>query len=88
MASSTSPSCRPVLVTALAGVGDRYRRRRSPRSLDFVGTLAVEFFVVADRLFVNEIAPRPHNSGHWTLDACDDRSVRPAGPRRVRIAAR
>jgi 5-(carboxyamino)imidazole ribonucleotide synthase len=42
--------------------------------LDFVGVLAVEFFVVAGpggepRLLVNEIAPRPHNSGHWTLDA-------------------
>lgn len=38
--------------------------------LDYVGTLAVEFFLVGERLLVNEIAPRPHNSGHWTLDAC------------------
>lgn len=47
-------------------------------ALDYVGVLAVELFVVADdrpaadsapRLLVNEIAPRPHNSGHWTLDA-------------------
>jgi 5-(carboxyamino)imidazole ribonucleotide synthase len=29
----------------------------------------VEFFVSDDMLFVNELAPRPHNSGHWTLDA-------------------
>ena len=38
--------------------------------LDYVGTLAVEFFLVGERLLVNELAPRPHNSGHWTLDAC------------------
>ena len=38
-------------------------------ALAFVGTFAVEFFVTAEGLFVNEIAPRPHNSGHWTLDA-------------------
>lgn len=38
-------------------------------ALDYVGVLAVEFFVVDGDLFVNELAPRPHNSGHWTLDA-------------------
>jgi 5-(carboxyamino)imidazole ribonucleotide synthase len=39
--------------------------------LDLVGVLAVEMFVTRDgRLFVNELAPRPHNSGHWTIDAC------------------
>jgi len=38
--------------------------------LDYVGVLAVEFFVLADgSLRLNEIAPRPHNSGHYTLDA-------------------
>jgi 5-(carboxyamino)imidazole ribonucleotide synthase len=37
----------------------------------YVGTLCVEFFVTRDgRLIVNEIAPRPHNSGHLTFDAC------------------
>ena len=40
------------------------------RWLDYEGVLAVEFFVdAAGRLLVNEIAPRPHNSGHFTLDA-------------------
>ncbi|WP_413699401.1 5-(carboxyamino)imidazole ribonucleotide synthase [Psychromonas sp. KJ10-10] len=34
--------------------------------LDYVGTLAIEFFVVGERLMVNELAPRVHNSGHWT----------------------
>jgi len=39
--------------------------------LDYVGVLAVEFFLAADgRVLVNEIAPRPHNSGHLTFDAC------------------
>jgi 5-(carboxyamino)imidazole ribonucleotide synthase len=38
-------------------------------ALGYVGVLAVELFVVGDEIFVNELAPRPHNSGHWTLDA-------------------
>jgi 5-(carboxyamino)imidazole ribonucleotide synthase len=39
--------------------------------LDYRGVLAVEFFVTTDgALLVNEIAPRPHNSGHYTIDAC------------------
>lgn len=38
-------------------------------ALDYVGVLAVELFVVGGELLVNELAPRPHNSGHWTLDA-------------------
>lgn len=40
-------------------------------ALDYVGVLAIEFFVMADgRLIANEMAPRVHNSGHWTEDAC------------------
>lgn len=40
-------------------------------ALDVVGLLAVEFFLTADgALLVNELAPRPHNSGHYTFDAC------------------
>ena len=40
--------------------------------LDYVGVLCVEFFVLADgSLVVNEMAPRPHNSGHWSMDGCD-----------------
>lgn len=38
-------------------------------ALEYVGVLAVEFFVVDGDLLVNELAPRPHNSGHWTLNA-------------------
>ena len=45
--------------------------------LQYVGVLCVEFFVLAGEngqstLVVNEIAPRPHNSGHYTMDACDE----------------
>ena len=40
--------------------------------LGYVGVLCVEFFVLQDgSLVVNEMAPRPHNSGHWSMDACD-----------------
>ncbi|MBI2769334.1 MAG: 5-(carboxyamino)imidazole ribonucleotide synthase [Burkholderiales bacterium] len=40
--------------------------------LGYVGVLCVEFFVLADgSLVVNEMAPRPHNSGHYSMDACD-----------------
>ncbi len=57
---------------------DEARRiaRTIAEALDYVGLLAVELFHVADptggpgRLLVNEIAPRVHNSGHWTLEAC------------------
>lgn len=39
--------------------------------LGVVGLLAIEMFVARDgRVLVNELAPRPHNSGHWTIDAC------------------
>jgi 5-(carboxyamino)imidazole ribonucleotide synthase len=39
-------------------------------ALDYVGVIGVEMFVTPAGLVVNEIAPRVHNSGHWTLDAC------------------
>ena len=44
--------------------------RRLAEKLDYVGVLAVEMFVVGGRLLMNEMAPRPHNSGHYTIDAC------------------
>ena len=41
--------------------------------LQYVGVLCVEFFVLQDHtLVVNEMAPRPHNSGHYSIDACDE----------------
>lgn len=46
--------------------------RKIISELKLVGILAVEFFITKDgSLLVNEIAPRPHNSGHWSLDACN-----------------
>ncbi len=45
--------------------------QRIADGLDYVGVLCVEMFVLADgRLLANEIAPRPHNSGHATIDSC------------------
>jgi 5-(carboxyamino)imidazole ribonucleotide synthase len=54
-------------------IADQARRAaiRIADGLDYLGVLCVEFFLVAgDVLLVNEIAPRPHNSGHYTIDAC------------------
>ena len=46
--------------------------RRIVEALGHVGVLCVEYFVLEDgRLLANEMAPRPHNSGHYTIDACD-----------------
>ena len=66
-------------------------------SLDYVGVIGVELFELADgRLLVNEIAPRVHNTGHWTADACEvdqfEQHVRavmgwPLGPTRPLAAA-
>jgi 5-(carboxyamino)imidazole ribonucleotide synthase len=39
-------------------------------ALDYVGVLGVELFVTSQGLIVNEIAPRVHNSGHWTQNGC------------------
>ncbi|MGQ0677509.1 MAG: 5-(carboxyamino)imidazole ribonucleotide synthase [Rhodospirillales bacterium] len=54
----------------LAGEAERIALGLAAK-LDLVGLLAVEMFVTGDgRVLVNELAPRPHNSGHWTIDAC------------------
>lgn len=39
--------------------------------LNLSGTLCIEMFVAGDEILVNEIAPRPHNSGHYSIEACD-----------------
>ncbi len=45
--------------------------RKIAKAFDYVGVLCVELFITKDgTLLVNEIAPRVHNSGHWTIDAC------------------
>jgi 5-(carboxyamino)imidazole ribonucleotide synthase len=70
LATSTVPAAIPdTLAASAVGIGERIAV-----ALGYVGLLAVELFVVDDpegtRLLVNEIAPRVHNSGHWTQDAC------------------
>jgi len=56
----------PALADAATSIASAVAAR-----LAYVGVLAVEFFVLADNtLLINEIAPRPHNSGHFTIDAC------------------
>lgn len=64
------------ITTVPAPVADAVNRgafdiaTRILEALDYVGVLGVELFVVGDELLVNEIAPRVHNSGHWTQDGC------------------
>lgn len=54
----------------LAKQGEEWALRIADK-LNYCGVLAVEFFVTQDgQLLVNEMAPRPHNSGHYTIDAC------------------
>jgi 5-(carboxyamino)imidazole ribonucleotide synthase len=50
----------------LQALAERYMTAVLER-LEYVGVLAVEFFVVEDKLIANEMAPRVHNSGHWTI---------------------
>jgi len=44
--------------------------KKIAEELDAIGLLAIEMFVVGDEIYINELAPRPHNSGHYTMDAC------------------
>jgi 5-(carboxyamino)imidazole ribonucleotide synthase len=48
----------------------RLYMKRVMHALEYVGVLAIEFFVVHGRLVANEMAPRVHNSGHWTIEGC------------------
>jgi 5-(carboxyamino)imidazole ribonucleotide synthase len=57
----------PWRAPVLQQAASRYMRK-ALRSLDYVGVLAIEFFVVRGRLLANEMAPRVHNSGHWTIE--------------------
>ncbi len=56
--------------------------------MHYVGVLCVEFFVLEDgALVANEMAPRPHNSGHYSIDACDVSQFESAGALPGRAAA-
>jgi 5-(carboxyamino)imidazole ribonucleotide synthase len=64
-------SIAPARVDAVIAAEAVQLTRRLMDSLAYVGVLCVEFFVArGGKLLVNEIAPRPHNSGHFTIDAC------------------
>ena len=61
----------PARVPGPVAAAARDHAARVAAGLELVGVVAVEFFLLADgTLLGNEIAPRPHNSGHWTMDAC------------------
>jgi 5-(carboxyamino)imidazole ribonucleotide synthase len=64
----------PAQVTAAVAAEARRIAERIAEAFGYVGVLAVEMFVVRDgaghTVLVNEIAPRVHNSGHWTIDGC------------------
>ncbi len=64
--TSTVPSQMTALLAAQAVAAAKLLAE----ALDYVGVMGVEFFVGSDGLYINEIAPRVHNSGHWTQDAC------------------
>lgn len=60
----------PARCSAVLKANAQALAKKLAEKLDYVGVLGVEFFVVKNQLLVNEIAPRPHNSGHYTIDAC------------------
>jgi 5-(carboxyamino)imidazole ribonucleotide synthase len=61
----------PARVPEAAAAAARRHAAAVAEALELVGVLAVEFFLLpGGTLLGNEIAPRPHNSGHWTIDAC------------------
>jgi 5-(carboxyamino)imidazole ribonucleotide synthase len=86
-----APDVSPALAVAARGIATRVAER-----LEYVGVLTVELFQVGETLLANEMAPRVHNSGHWTIDAAEtsqfENHVRavagwPLGPTDVREPA-
>jgi 5-(carboxyamino)imidazole ribonucleotide synthase len=63
-------SIAPARCTEVIKANAQELAKKLAAKLDYVGVLGVEFFLVGKQLLVNEIAPRPHNSGHYTIDAC------------------
>ena len=66
-----------ILILSVAPAGNQHLQslaqaafEKIAEELNYVGVLAIEFFVVGDELLVNELAPRVHNSGHWTQQGC------------------
>ena len=61
-----------------AAVLERMRRQseRFMRDCGYEGILAIEYFVCGGEIYFNEMAPRPHNSGHWTIEGCTTNQFR------------
>jgi 5-(carboxyamino)imidazole ribonucleotide synthase len=63
----------PAAIAPATAAAAREIARRITAALDYVGVIGIELFLAregTEKLIVNEIAPRVHNSGHWTMDAC------------------
>lgn len=61
----------PELAARMRATGERFMRE-----CGYTGILAVELFVKGGRFWFNEMAPRPHNSGHWTIEGCTTNQFR------------
>lgn len=63
--------------TVPADIGETVREKAKEAAgvlaakMDIIGTFAIEMFVQGDAIYINEMAPRPHNSGHYTIEACN-----------------
>jgi 5-(carboxyamino)imidazole ribonucleotide synthase len=60
----------PARVTSIQKKEATKFAKKIARDLNYIGVMAVEYFISNNQLYVNEIAPRPHNSGHFSIDAC------------------
>ena len=62
----------PARISESAGILAKKIALKLAKKVELVGTLAVEMFVMEDNtIYINELAPRPHNSGHFSIDACE-----------------
>lgn len=61
----------PARISDELAVQARQAATKLAEEINIVGTFAIEMFVKNDTIFINEMAPRPHNSGHYTIESCD-----------------
>ena len=64
-------SIAPARVSSLMCMEAIHYSKLIASKLNYIGVIAVEFFISNGKIYVNEVAPRPHNSGHHSLDSCD-----------------
>jgi len=60
----------PARISTEVEANAMYYAKKISQELNAIGVLGIEMFVVDDEIYINELAPRPHNSGHYTIDAC------------------